>query len=268
MTANARAESTTDQRDVSTMGCYVYGIVDADVEVLPETRGVGDPPAAVDVLRVGDIAALVSDVDTARALGRPDDLIAHESLLDAAIVDAPVLPIRFGAVLTDREAVAEELLEAHHDEFASALREISGRVQYVVRARYEEGPLLAEVLAENPDAADLARRLRDRPAEEDLGQRQQLGEIVASAVEAKRDADAAALADALSGVCIATSVRPPTHEEDAAHLAVLVDTAHDREFQDALATIARDWEGRARIRLLGPMAPYDFVVTARSSEES
>ncbi|WP_178974166.1 GvpL/GvpF family gas vesicle protein, partial [Mycobacterium colombiense] len=54
-------------------GIYVYGIVPADVQVEEHARGVGDPPAKVDVVREGDIAALISDVPTDRPLGTPED---------------------------------------------------------------------------------------------------------------------------------------------------------------------------------------------------
>jgi len=243
-------------------GCYIYGIVNADVEVLPQARGVGDPPVPVEVVSRGDVGALVSDVDVDETLGRPEDLLAHEKLLDAVVVDTPVLPLRFGALMTDRDAVVQKLLEPHQDEFADALSELAGRVQYAARARYFEQPLLAEILAENATAADLAGQLRGRGADESLDLRQQLGEIVSREVEARRQVDTEALIQALSPVTVASAVRPPTHEEDSAHVAFLIDTARETEFQDAVDDIGRRWEGRARIRLLGPMAPYDFVVTA------
>jgi hypothetical protein len=255
------ATGHVDDRDAAHKGCYVYGIVNADVEVLPQARGVGDPPVPVEVVSDGVVGALVSDVDVDEPLGRPEDLLAHERLLDAVVVEAPVLPLRFGALMTDREAVVKELLVPHDDEFADALGELAGRAQYVTRARYVEQTLLAELLAENATAADLAEQLRGRSAEETLDLRQQLGEIVNREVEARREVDTGSLIDALADVTVASAVRPPTHEEDAAHVAFLVDTSREREFLDAVDAVARDWEGRAQVRLLGPMAPYDFVVT-------
>ena len=105
---------------------YVYGVVPADVEVQRNAKGVGDPPAKVDVIREGDIAALVSTVRYDDPLGRPEDLQAHAQLLDGTARVAPVLPLRFGAVMTDAESVADELLRDHHDEFAQRSR-VSGR---------------------------------------------------------------------------------------------------------------------------------------------
>jgi hypothetical protein len=92
----------------TTHGVYVYGIVPADVAVTDTAKGVGEPPAKVHLVRYQDIAALASDVDVNQPLGRPEDLLAHERLLDGAAAEAPVLPFRFGAVLQTEQAAEDE----------------------------------------------------------------------------------------------------------------------------------------------------------------
>jgi hypothetical protein len=242
-------------------GCYVYGIVPADVEVDPDARGVGDPPAKVELVRNGDLAALVSEIDTSMPLGRPEDLMAHQRLLDATAPEAPVLPLRFGAVLSGPDAVADELLEANHDEFAAALSELEGRAQYVVKGRYVEDAVLREVLDEDKEAAQLREQIKQGSEEATRDLRIQLGELVNEAVMAKREADTRTLGDALESVVIASTVREPSHEEDAANVAVLVETVKQDDLERAVSGLAEEWEGRIKLRLLGPMAPYDFVVT-------
>ena len=241
-------------------GCYVYAVVPGDVEVAPDTRGVGDPPGQVQLVRRGDIAALVSDVDLARPLGGPEDLMAHQQLLDAAITEAPILPMRFGAVMTSPDAVADELLGDHHDEFANALGELEGHAEYVVKGRYVERAILEEVLSENPQAAGLREQIRGGDEYATRSARMQLGEIISGAIAAKRDADTRSLGQIIGPYCVASLVREPTHQEDAVNVAMLVRTARHPELENVLDEIARQWEGRVQLRLLGPMAPYDFVV--------
>ncbi|GII66004.1 gas vesicle protein [Sphaerisporangium krabiense] len=238
---------------------YVYGILPADVDFDPEERGVGDPPGKIGLVRHEDIAALVSDLHPAGPLGRPADLMAHQRLLDDVAAEVPVLPLRFGAVMESRDAVARELLAPHLDEFRAALRRLEGHAQYVVKARYEEGALLREVLQEQPEAARLREEIRGLPEDATWDARIRLGEIINGAVEAKREADSRALAEGLAPHCAAVVIREPTHEEDAAHLACLVDADRQEGFEDALEDFAARWEGRITLRLLGPQAPYDFV---------
>jgi hypothetical protein len=264
---SAPAQSQQDSTSDSGRGYYVYGIVPEDVEPTDEASGVGDPPARVDVIRHGEIAALVSVVDVSRPLGRPDDLMAHQRLLDASAAEAPVLPVRFGAVLDSSRAVVDELLAPHHDEFAAALEDLEGHAEYVVKGRYVQDAVLREILTENADAARLRDDIRgthDENATRDA--RIRLGELVTQAISAKREQDTRTLADAVSQVSAARTVREPTHEEDAVHVALLVDTDKQEELEEAVDSLARDWDGRVDLRLLGPMAPYDFI-TAPAPED-
>jgi hypothetical protein len=213
----------------------------------------------VRVVRSDNLAALVSDVDVSRPLGAPPDLVAHEQIVDATAAEVPVLPARFGAVMSSEEAVAEELLDANHDEFDEALQELDGRAQFVVKGRYVEQAILSEVLSENRQAARLADKLRNADPDATRDARIKLGEIINGTIAAKRSKDTRTLGDAMQGHSVASVVREPTHELDAVHVAFLVETDGESEMEQVIEDLARDWEGRIEVRLLGPMAAYDFV---------
>jgi gas vesicle protein GvpL/GvpF len=249
----------TQARTETQTATYVYGIIPADVEVEQGTTGVGDPPGEVRAVRQGDIAALVSDVELDRPLGRPEDLVTHEELLDASAADVPVLPLRFGAVVTDDDAVARELLEPHHDEFAQALQDLDGRAEFIVRGRYDESAILREVLSENDEAAGLYEQIKGTSEDATRDVRIRLGEIISEAVGAKRELDTRAVGEALADHVEASVVREPTHELDAVFTAFLADTGKAGDLEQALGRLARDWDGRVELRLMGPMAAYDFV---------
>jgi len=240
-------------------GVYVYGILPGDIQIDPGATGVGDPAGEVRLVRSGDLAALVSDVELDKPLGRPEDLFAHEELLDSVAAEVPVLPLRFGAVVASDEAVAEELLQANHDEFATALEQLEGHAEYVVRGRYAEQPLLREVLSGDPRAARLAEQIKGADPDASRELRIELGEIISNAVAVKREDDTRAVGDALAGYVEASVVRPPSHELDAVYAAFLVRTDAAGDLEQAIRTLARDWEGRIDLTLNGPLAAYDFV---------
>jgi hypothetical protein len=147
---------------------YVYGIVPEDVELAPDASGVGDPPGQILLVRHGDVAALVSEIPAPHQLRRTADLAAHRDLLDAAAAEVPVLPVRFGTVVASREAVAGELLSPHHDEFAAALRDLEGRAEYLIEARYdgqageaEPGEAIGDAIAGEVSEYCAATRVRE-----------------------------------------------------------------------------------------------------------
>ena len=241
-------------RSLGQPGCYVYGIVPADVELAGDVRGVGDPPGQVQLVRHGNLVALVSQVDLTGRLGTPDDLRAHAQVLDATAVAVPVLPLRFGTVMPTQHAVARELLSVCQEAFAAALEEVEGRAQYVVKGRYVEQAVLAEALAEVPQAARLRKQIRGKDPDATRQARLRLGQIIT-----KRKADTRALGEVVAPYCVASAVREPTHELDAVHVALLAEITRQDELEQALSDLASDWDGRIEIRLRGPMAPYDFT---------
>ena len=250
----AKATSSKQQT-----GIYVYGILPADAELTSEMPGVGDPPGQVRVVHSDGLAALVSEVDVTRPLGSPEDLRVHKEILDASAGELPVLPLRFGAVLASEDAMAEELLAANRDEFAAALSELDGRAEYVVKGRYIEQAVLDEVLSGNKRAARLADKIRGKNPDATRDARIQLGQMINEGVSAKREEDTRVLGNAMKGHCVASVVREPTHELDAAHVAFLVETDKEDEMERVIENLAHDWQGWIEVRLLGPMAAYDFV---------
>lgn len=250
---------TTDTRSGTAM--YVYGIAPADIEIDADARGVGDPPARVTTVHSGPIAAIVSEIRPDAPLGRPEDLSAHAGLLDAAAAEVPVLPLRFGAVVTDEKAVAEELLDANRDEFTAALEQLEGKAEYVVKARYDEQAVLREVVSGSDELRELVTAIRGKPEDATRPERIALGERIAQAIEAKRTTDTQRVAGALADIALELTPREPTHEREAVHLAVLAETAREKDLEAAVGEVANEWEGRVTVRLLGPLAAYDFVVT-------
>src|SRR5262245_34159246 len=194
---------------------YVYGIFPGDIKLDAELTGVGEPPGKVRIVRRGDVAALVSDVPAEGSLGSPQDLAAHKEILDASAEVVPVLPMRFGAILADDQAVADELLGANQDIFAAALGELDGRVQYVVKGRYVERALVREVLAENKDAARLHLAIQHAGSRATEDAKIRLGEMIEDTVGSKREKDTRAVADRLEGLYESSVLREPRHERDA-----------------------------------------------------
>lgn len=243
-------------------GVYVYGIFPPDVELTGHEAGVGDPPGVMRLVRAAGLAALVSDVDLTSPLGTPDDLRAHQQILDRSAGDLPVLPMRFGSVLASDDGVAEELLEPHREEFTAALAELDGRAQYVVKGRYAEDVILAEVLAENPEAEQLRREIRDADPAATRDARIALGELIGRAITGKRETDTAELTDRAGEFCAAIVVRDPTHDLDAVHVALLLDDDRAGKLNELIGDLSSEWGARVELRVLGPMAAYDFAGTA------
>ena len=93
--------------------------------------------------------------------------------------------------------------------------------------------MLAEVVAADPEIAELRERTRDLPEDAAYGERVRLGELVARALEDKREFDAELLLDASSRSSPPTSLRPVAGLEHVLDVALLVDDDRRAELRGA-----------------------------------
>lgn len=253
MTAPTTSEASADTAEAY----YVYGIVPADapVHVVAEAGMGGE----VELHGDGPVAALVETIDPERPLGRRRDLLAHSAVLNTMVIHAPVLPMRFGSVVEGSHAVVDELLRPQREHFVELLEQVAGRVQFTLRARYVLDTVLAEVVAENPEIAELRRRTADLPEDATHFERIRLGELVAQAVDVRRRADAENLLARLSSFAEDWTSREVSGLDGLAQFSLLVAVERQAELEEAAELLAAELDGRVRLSLVGPMALFDFV---------
>lgn len=236
---------------------YVYGLVSADTELPSNLSGLG-PSGRVSTIVHERIAAIVSDVPTDRPLGTRDDLLAHEAVVDTVAERSSVLPMRFPAVV-EEAGVVQELLAPHQQRFVEALARLDGLVQFTLKGRYEQDTVLREIAEADEEIMALRERVRDLPEDASYYDRIRLGELVVAAMEQRRENDGRQVLDQLAPMATDISTRQLGEPDEVVNAAFLVARDHTKKFDDAVEEVGRDLAGRVRFRLLGPLAPYDFV---------
>ena len=234
----------------------VYGIVPAETPLDGVPSGIGGAPVGRVVS--GGLAALVSPIEGEDLRATRRDLMSHSAVLEHAVAAGPVLPLRFGIVLRDEEAVAEELLEARHDELRTLLERFERVVELRVKAFYVEEAVLREIVRSDPAIARLNEATRGLPEASLHPQRIRLGEAVAEALQARRENDARAILAALRPLAEEVVVE----ESDAGRAftaSFLVDRDRVEAFDRAMDELARAHEGFITFKYLGPLAPHSFV---------
>jgi len=152
-----------------------------------------------------------------------------------------------------------DMLAHQEHRFHELLDRLEGRVQFNLRATYVEEQALAEVVAADPEVAELRRRTRELPEGTMHPDLVRLGEKVATAMEARADEDAAAIFDHAESLVEQHSVRAGGGIDHVLDVALLVREDRVEELENVLESLAAAWHERMRLRLMGPVAPYDFV---------
>src|SRR4051794_311874 len=180
---------------------YVYGVVRADGRSRPRAKGIGEKQ--IKIVDADGLGALTSDVPPGDLEAGREELMAHSRVLERAIEQGAVLAMQFGVVMPDESAVREQLLDPHRGELEAQLEEMEDKFEVNLKAIYDERALLSEVIDEQPEVAKLREAMQGQPEEATHFERIRLGELVAGAVDEKRDRDADEILRRLANLAVA-----------------------------------------------------------------
>ena len=236
---------------------YVYGVVRAGQATKIDATGVGGR-APVRTITDEALSAIVSDVAEGFVEAGRDDLERHMLVLEQAAMSATVVPLRFGTVMPDDEAVKTQLLGSRRPEIEELLASLDGRVELSLSGTYEER-IFGEVIAEQPEIAALRERVRSRDEAATYYDRIRLGELVANAMAAKRERDTEQVLARLRPLADDVRLGDVSHERSVLSASFLVHRDRLPEFDRVAEEVAAANRARIRFRYAGPLPPYDFV---------
>jgi len=236
---------------------WVYGVVPAGaaLEELERREGLPD----VWVVEAGDLGAIVGNAPNGDGKETRNQALAHARVLEAAVVDAPVVPFRFGIIVSGDQEVGSDLLDAYHDNLAPLLERLEDRLQMTLKVYYLEDAVLREIVDSEPEIAQLREAMREGPEEATRDVRARLGELVSTAVEQRRERDSADILERLKPVSVAAVVEGLEKEFMVLHAPFLVERDRRQEFEETLEEVAQERQERMSFRLLGPMPAYNFI---------
>ena len=247
---------------------YVYGVIPAaDAAEWPSENGVDGSSTSVVALDGGELAAVVSGLPPDRTPGRREDFEAHRRVLSTATERGTVVPMRFGMVMDDEEVVRERLLRRHGGELSELLQTLDGRVQMTVRAFYAEDALLQAVMSANPEIVRRREAIAGRSEIESRADRIALGELVAAAVDERRERDAQALLDRLAPHAVDVRADEPGSDRVALNAQLLVDRDRRAALDETVRELGAALEGYIALRYIGPLPPYSFSALSLEPEE-
>jgi hypothetical protein len=241
----------------------VYGFVDSEHPLSLESLvGVGAQAPALRAVRCDDLAAVVSDAPN-DLRGKRRDLEAHHRVLEALGRGGTVLPMRFGMLATDDEAIRAELASGA-GRYRELLARLDGKVELNVKVAHQTDSVLAELLREHRSLRDHNDALRVRRGGS-YADKVRFGERLSAAIELRRARDARRVLETL---------RPHAFQAcfgaEAAgcfvNASFLVGAAARQNFEAALVDLRQEMSRFADVRVFGPLPPYSFVSDTRTSE--
>jgi hypothetical protein len=235
---------------------YLYGVVGAGKPLTLSTEGLA---GGVRLIAEGDLGVIVGAAPQSglRELTREQALrllIMHQQVLENAMAETTVLPIKFGAVAPS-EAAVRRLMKRGGDLLRGRLDDFAGRRQVEISIFWELDRVFAEIAQE----AEIAQARAALGAGASQAERIQLGQKVEASLERRRRSLAEKLAVELKAVARDITLNPLTDNRMVANFALLLDVADTDALEDTLNRLDADFDGRLRFRCVGPMPPASFA---------
>lgn len=235
---------------------YVYGVCHAGVALPEALVGLGDEP--VRPLRVGRLAAIVSP--TSLTVVRPErrHLSAHQAVLNKIAAVSDLLPMSFGMISDDEQAV-QALLSEHESVLLRELTRVTGRVEMTVRLRLQSKDTFSFFVDHYPALRrqrDLCFNGRREPAQTEL---LDLGRTFEQLLAREREDKTNLAMTALGSVAFELKNVGPSNESVLFDINCLIDREHEPRFDAAIEDLAKRFDENFLLEVHGPWPAYNFV---------
>jgi len=169
------------------------------------------------------------------------------------------LPVRFGTVAPNPEAVMEQVLKRRYGGMISSFEEVKNRVELGVKAFWFDEVIFQEIVEQNPSIRTLRDSLKSRTAEETYYERIRLGEMIEAAMSKKRDEDLEFILQRLRPLVYKSRSNKIVTDRMVLNGAFLVDRDRESEFDAVMKELDALMGKRMMFKYVGPVPPYNFV---------
>jgi hypothetical protein len=255
---------------------WAYCVLRAGQPLPTDVGGVAAGP--LERVEAGDLAALVSRVPLDEFGAAPlrenlNELAwlervarAHEAVLDGALGQSTIVPLRLCTIYESEQSV-REMLEREHKSLSQVLDALAGRQEWGVKLIADEHRLAAEARSRSAEASALEDELGARTGGGAYMLRRRLERHLREAVDSLAAELAEQVHAQLQDWTSDAVVLPPQNPELSGHEGrMLLNGAYlvESERVDGMRKLVAELEERhaalgARIELTGPWPPYNFV---------
>ncbi len=242
-------------------GQYIYGIIAANQRREFGPIGIGARGDVVYTLPYRDLAAIVSTSPIVKYPVTRDNSMAHAKVLEKAMAEYTILPVRYCTIAEKEEAVIEKVLKNRYQEFIDLLGEMEGKVELGVRVRWTDlDAIFAEVVEENKDIKAIKKALlSERNEQKKYAGTIKIGQLVQKALEEKKKREAGELLEALRPLSLECKENQFYGDMNLVNAAFLVAQEKEREFDRKMQELEKVYGERKKLKYIGPVAPYNFV---------
>jgi len=246
---------------MSSTGRYLYGLIQSahDLELGPIGLPHGGAPARVFTLRVGALAAVVSELSAEqKLLPLRKNLDPHHRVIREVMKTATIVPMTFGHVAENEAAIAAALRHGGA-RIAAQFDRIDGRVEMGLKVTWEVDNLFAHIVDSDAELRAFRDQLFGRARAPTHGEKIELGRMFERRRDREREEQTERVTALLGSCCSEVKPNPLAHEKLVMDLALLVPRGELDALEAQVDRIAAAFPAHYVFAYSGPWAPFHFV---------
>jgi hypothetical protein len=255
-------------------GKYIYGIIETKAERNFGPIGIGGEGDEVTTIGYRDLSMVISNSPMTRYVVSPENLLAHEKVVEEVMKEFTVLPVRFCTIASNADEV-RNLLDRRYKEFKNLLKDIDHKVELGVKGLWRNmDRIFKEILQENHEIKRLKERVlnntgkrKNASSKTPIEIKVELGKVVEEALKRKNDEEAQKIVGALRRTAFLYRLNKTIGNEMFVNAAFLVDRGREKEFDNIMEDLSEEYRERSTFMYAGPLPPYNFVNITIYSEE-
>jgi hypothetical protein len=243
---------------------HLYGLIplSQDQRLIFDVTGVEKNHPAVYTLRTGNLAAVVSQVETPNyqnldRISLLNRLVAHQRVIETVMADYPVLPIKFGNVLENAQII-EKMLTEHHDRLQNLLHKMADQVQIELVVLWNVQEMLTDI-GEQPEIKALKAQISNRPETETMNERIALGKMVKAELDTGRREIQNEVVQEVQALAVDIISNPLMDDNMVTNLALLVEKKNLHHLELLVHELDAQFSGTFTFRYVGPLPPHSFA---------
>ncbi len=238
-------------------GLYLYGIFPTPGPQSLALEGLDKQPVYSHA--VDGFAFLYSQAQQDRYLASRRNLLGHEKVLEQAMHAGhrTLLPLQFGLIIEDWEAVTEQLTAPHSESLEQLFDKLAGRREVSVKLFWDADAELQALMNED----DNLRSQRDRLEGRSLGMEEivSIGQSIEKAMSDRKRNVIQAFQDVLNPLAEEVVENDSLTEAMIYNTAYLIHWDEEASFSAQVEALDQQFDQRLKIRYNDFTAPYNFA---------
>jgi len=223
-------------------GKYVYCIIAGNEGRNFGPIGIGKRGDIVSTIGFNDISAVISSSPVTKYVINPENLTAHEKVIEEVMKDYTVLPLRFCTIANSAEEI-RTFLRRRSGEFKGMLRDMDNKVELGLKGRWTNmRKIFAEIADQDPQVKESKKMAEEQPGDHDTDEKIALGKAVKASLEEKKAQEGDKILKQFKRVALDIRRNDLVGDDMFLNAVFLIDRTKEKQFD----YLVEDWRKNTR----------------------